>query len=603
MTATAVFILFWAAAPPVSAADFAALSASPGRPATARVTFDRSKAAAGGLIYAVSSASSEDEDAIRMSEAVVATSGGFASRAAVMARAHGVPAIILGRARWLQGPVLSLDEPVFGPIRVFGGASYRAAEGSVNVELKEGDVASVDAARGILRVYPPAEQQRELALAMALRAYGGLKDAQALAQWFAGQPSRELGARLLSELAARAADGSARAEDYAVVRRAVLAACPERSCGLIKPAERRAVSALARETRDSLDDARRALDDAGTARAVANITREAREGFERLKSLARAAGFDSGIEAASDSFAALGRLEERRLKSLRGKATQSAAEAASAAGASSLLSAALPSSVYRRFLRESGIEMGVDEVARDASLGLSRKSDRVRRLILSAKLPAGSQFAGEILSRRPPGEVLLVRGVGASSTVTRPEELLDAVRQAWASYWSPESLGARERSRAPLEPEATVLMEKPESADVSGLALTRDGALGRGRLLVSAVFGEKEGLLSGEASPDQYVVDRKTGREVLPALVGDKREKFVLDARSQSLRKLAVPPGLRLRRCLSVAELEKLARVARALDDHFGCGLQIGFSFAGGRLFILEARPFSPGGVVAPAIP
>ena len=79
--------------------------------------------------------------------------------------------------------------------------------------------------------------------------------------------------------------------------------------------------------------------------------------------------------------------------------------------------------------------------------------------------------------------------------------------------------------------------------------------------MVSAGKGGSEG------ASDEYVLERRSGREVLPAVLGSAD------------------------RLLEPGDLAKLARAARSLDDHEGRGMEIEFDFSAGKLYLMGARP------------
>jgi protein-tyrosine-phosphatase len=124
------------------------------------------------------------------------------------------------------------------------------------------------------------------------------------------------------------------------------------------------------------------------------------------------------------------------------------------------------------------------------------------------------------------------------------------------------------------------------------VAFTQDPVTGdSSRLVVNSAFGLGEGVVSGRVAPDQYVVGKALGREVLPAMVSDKKLAIVRGKNGAGTDERKMPAEWRRRRSLTPAKLEKLNRVALALESHFGYALDIEFGFVGDKLYILQARP------------
>jgi len=173
----------------------------------------------------------------------------------------------------------------------------------------------------------------------------------------------------------------------------------------------------------------------------------------------------------------------------------------------------------------------------------------VRSSGVNEDLP-GASFAGQYAT------VLDVRGVRA---------LADAVRQCWASAHS-ERVTAYRASRDQPAAAIAVLVQRLVEADAAGVAFTANPVTGdRTEVVISAVRGLGERLVSGQASPDEWSV--RGGDAVClttPESAIDKN-----DART-------------------VAEL------ARRVEAHLGGVPQdIEWALADGHLFLLQARPIT----------
>ncbi|MBI5208999.1 MAG: hypothetical protein HY927_03400 [Elusimicrobia bacterium] len=577
-------------------ATFFAVSASlgSGRKVTGRVTFDRRKAAAGGWVFAAASASPEDGQAIRMSEAVLA-SGGLLSSIAVAARERAVPALLVERARWggPPEPFLELERAVLGEGSSVRGFQVRLAQKTVPQRIKEGDVVVLDPEAGTLTV-PTADMAPVLLeAAAALKAYDGLKDGQALVQWLdavspdlAPASRLELGARLVSEMADRAG-GAAGVDSLSKVRAAAERMLDSDGRAALRAAERKVFSRQVRRTLRDLDEAQSELGSAPPSWA-ARLCRQAEGRWERIGLLA------SAFRLASPASAQARHQGLRRLCGKQAKAEPPAPsklqEALRRAGVKVPGTARLPAGMYRRFVKEAGLEERIGTVMDDPSLLLRQRSARIRDLLRAAEVPESleREMMAGIPSAGPQGSwALLVPGSGPF--VLRPGDL-SPVKEYWASLWSPGRLAQRKKEgRGVLDSEAEVDLIRLEACERSATLLSRDPASGKARMTVSAAYGEIEGVLSGRASPDQYTLGRN-GREVLPAIVGLKLVMLERDARGRLVER-ALAPDAAARRVLAAPQLESLAAAARALEGHYGWGVEMSACFAGGELSVLGSSP------------
>jgi len=151
--------------------------------------------------------------------------------------------------------------------------------------------------------------------------------------------------------------------------------------------------------------------------------------------------------------------------------------------------------------------------------------------------------------------VLGVRGQG---------QLVVAIRRCWASAFSSAVCGCGPTAGLPRESMA-VLIQELVDAEVAGVAFTANPVSGERReCIIDAVTGLGDRLVSGRASPDEWVV--RDGQ----ATRTSNRER-VLDA----------------------AGAAEVAALARRVEAHFGTPQDVEWARAGGRLWVLQSRPIT----------
>jgi|SRR5919204_3199208 pyruvate,water dikinase len=139
------------------------------------------------------------------------------------------------------------------------------------------------------------------------------------------------------------------------------------------------------------------------------------------------------------------------------------------------------------------------------------------------------------------------------------------VVECWASFFSERALFYRARKGSVDDMRMAVVVQKMVESDKAGVLFTCDAVQRRrDQMIVEAVYGLGEKVVSGDVTPDHYVVDR--GGRV-------KRD--------------AVPNG----GVLSPDELARLADLGRRLEDRFGGPQDVEWALAGGQLYLLQSRP------------
>ncbi|MDD5655653.1 MAG: PEP/pyruvate-binding domain-containing protein [Elusimicrobia bacterium] len=533
------------------------LNAGEGRQVTGRVTFGPGLAAGAGCVYAPARFGPGQAAEARGAEALLLPGGGRFSAAAVFARSRRMPALSLDAARWENG-LLAVEAPVLGPVRRESGLDYQVVERTVPVRLREGDVVTLDPIEGRVTLHPPETGEAVLAAARALAAYDGLRDGQALLRWWQGQDGGpDAGELLLEGLARRLAAGSARADDYRALRAAVLAALDAPRRGLILRSEIAVFGAESRRCAEELCEELDAVESAASPQALARALARARTRRDGLAALARAAG-----HAPAASVESLWRRVEAAAADRRPKLSEETdvmAAAAKAAPAELPPRFVIGDDAYMRFVRDNSLGPRLDEILADASLGLRRRCERLRSLLSGPRLQ-GSEQGRELLGRLPRAAAYAVTGAFASFPDVPAAEVLDRVQEAWAAAFDPGPLGARKRAGT-TDWDAAVAVAAIVPAEVSGAVFSRDLAGGSRRRMVVRAFPVKG------VSADEYLLDRRTGRQLAPAALGGESR---------------LVPG---------KTLAALARAAVLLDDHVGLAVRLDFSVADGKLFLLGMRP------------
>ena len=99
-------------------------------------------------------------------------------------------------------------------------------------------------------------------------------------------------------------------------------------------------------------------------------------------------------------------------------------------------------------------------------------------------------------------------------------------------------------------------------------------------------------MVSGLVQADQYTVDR-TGEEISLPVLGDKKVEVVPQKGGHGTEVRSVPLRLRKQRALTPQQVQALARIGAALEEHFGFPLDIEFAVDKDQIAIVQARPIT----------
>jgi pyruvate,water dikinase len=263
---------------------------------------------------------------------------------------------------------------------------------------------------------------------------------------------------------------------------------------------------------------------------------------------------------------------------------------------------------YLRAVHEAGLAeelasavAGTDTDAPEALAG------RLQQQVASVALPAGLRDAVLDRYRELGGGPVAVRSsatgedsadasfAGVNRTLLGVEgepALLQAVRECWASAFSPRALAYRAQRSLTGEPAVAVVVQRMVEAECSGVAFTADPATGDTAVLViEAAFGLGEVVVGGELTPDRYVLD-KQGVRLREARTGYKTHRVVTRPGAGPVR-LELSPDEARSRVLTDEQIDELARLVLAVERHYGTPQDVEWTLAAGRLQLVQTRPIT----------
>ena len=149
------------------------------------------------------------------------------------------------------------------------------------------------------------------------------------------------------------------------------------------------------------------------------------------------------------------------------------------------------------------------------------------------------------------------------------DDVEPAVRRCWASLWSDRAMGYRQLRGLPLDGGAmAVVVQALVPASAAAVVFTRHPVTGRAdQVLVNAVIGLGDSIVSGDVTPDMYVVE-KHGLALCEREVAGQG---ALDDR----------------------QLRELTELSLHIEDRFGQPVDLEAAYAGGLWYLLQARPIT----------
>lgn len=164
-----------------------------------------------------------------------------------------------------------------------------------------------------------------------------------------------------------------------------------------------------------------------------------------------------------------------------------------------------------------------------------------------------------------------------------------AVRRCWSSLWSAGALAYRTHKGVGVDgAEMAVVVQALVPADAAAVVFTRHPVTGNDEeLVITAVPGLGEPMVSGAATPDTIVVARSS-REVAEFWPGDGGERLVATGDGVTRRH-----NSRAGPALSDSATASLVELSLEVERSFGGPVDIEAALAGDRWYLLQARPIT----------
>ena len=275
----------------------------------------------------------------------------------------------------------------------------------------------------------------------------------------------------------------------------------------------------------------------------------------------------------------------------------------------------LTTAAYRRFVEENDLQRTIIDLAKPEIGGPTLSFDAaskaiqalIRKVELSDAIQSEIRAAYAALSGDNPSVAVRSSAnaedlpdmsfAGQQDTylnVTGEDAVIAAIQDCWASLWTPRAISYRHEMGIEQEVVAmAVVVQLMVVSDISGILFTANPATGeRSEMIVNASYGLGEAIVSGQVTPDTYIVDRES-LEAKETIVGTKEQKIVSDG-DQGTRLEGIAEDERNESSMSEAALEELTSLAVTVEELFdGVPQDIEWALSDNKVWLLQSRPIT----------
>lgn len=269
------------------------------------------------------------------------------------------------------------------------------------------------------------------------------------------------------------------------------------------------------------------------------------------------------------------------------------------------------SQAFEQFLKKTDLAAEIDTILHTvdtrAMHTVEHASERIQRMILEAKMP--DDIKGDIQKHF---EALGAEYVAVRSSATAEDSasaawagqldsflntteatLLKNVQKCWASLFTPRAIFYRfEQGLHSTHISVAVVVQKMVESEVSGIAfsvhpVTED----RNQLIIEAGYGLGEAIVSGQITPDSYVVE-KSPRRIMDKNIA-KQERGIFRKALAGNEWREIESSKRESQKLSDEQILTLSEIIIGIEKHYDFPCDIEWAYEKGVFYIVQSRPIT----------
>ena len=171
------------------------------------------------------------------------------------------------------------------------------------------------------------------------------------------------------------------------------------------------------------------------------------------------------------------------------------------------------------------------------------------------------------------------------------EKLLQAIKKCFSSLYTPRAIYYREkRGFKGVKALLAVVVQKMVNSEKSGVMFTKNPIHDSDDIIIEAVFGLGEGIVSGKIKPDNYTVSRKG--EILDKKVADKK-KALIKSSSGATEETRLTEEKSKQQVLTDNEIGRIADLGVQIENHYKKPQDIEFAIEARKVYIVQSRPIT----------
>tara|TARA_Y100000310_G_scaffold17671_1_gene17441 strand:- start:8887 stop:11268 length:2382 start_codon:yes stop_codon:yes gene_type:complete len=251
---------------------------------------------------------------------------------------------------------------------------------------------------------------------------------------------------------------------------------------------------------------------------------------------------------------------------------------------------------------------------------LNEATTEIRKLIVNAEIPKDleeeiiesyealsskdldNQTAHDLLKEKSDGVFVAVRSSATAEdledasfagqqesflNVKGDSDLLEHIKKTFASLFTSRATYYRNKKGFGQDVKLAVIVQKMVNSEKSGVIFSKDPSYKNENVMIEAVFGLGEGIVSGRITPDRYIVS--SDLKILEKKISNKKIALIRTP-DRKKNEIKLTEEKSKSQALKETEVKKLAEIALKLEKHYKKPQDIEFAIEGDEIYIVQTR-------------
>ncbi|MFA5879296.1 MAG: PEP/pyruvate-binding domain-containing protein [Candidatus Margulisiibacteriota bacterium] len=177
---------------------------------------------------------------------------------------------------------------------------------------------------------------------------------------------------------------------------------------------------------------------------------------------------------------------------------------------------------------------------------------------------------------------------------TTNKTLIKNVKKCWSSLFTPRAIFYRhEKKLLKSKVSVAVVVQTMIQSDISGISFTvHPVTKDKNQMIIEAGYGLGEAIVSGQITPDSYVLDKRD-MSILDINLARQEKMIVKKSATGDNAWIKVKASQLEAQKLTGKQIIEIGKICRLIEKHYKFACDIEWAFAKNKFYITQSRPIT----------